>query len=138
MTSGYLPDRDPPAKCIVWGGDVAAPPALSLPAIAIPTLDTFMPSNVYVVQSTSDLSLVCVATNVRKAVTSAVIYLNSEIAGGDVTAESLATACLVDGAESDDPETAVKAMFRGKPGATATLALDDDLGSVIVTFLKTV
>ena len=97
-----------------------------------------MPSNVYVVQSASDLSLVCVATNVRKAVTSAIIHLNAEIAGGDVTVDSLATACLVDGTESDDPETAVKAMFRGKPGATATLALDEDLGSVIVTFLKTV
>ena len=97
-----------------------------------------MPSNVYVVQSASDLSLVCVATNVRKAVTSAIIHLNAEIAGGDVSADSLATACLVNGAESDDPETAVKAMFRGSPGATATLALDEDLGSVIVTFLKTV
>lgn len=139
MTSGYLPDHDPPAKCIVWGGDVAAPPALSLPAtLSIPTLDTFMPSNVYVVQSASDLSLVCVATNVRKAVTSAIIHLNAEITGGDVTVDSLATACLVDGAECDDPETAVKAMFRGSPGATATLALDESLGSVIVTFLKTV
>ena len=97
-----------------------------------------MASNVYVVQSASDLSLVCVATNVRKAVTSAVIHLNAEIAGGDVSADSLATACLVNGAESADPETAVKAMFRGSPGASATLALDESLGSVIVTFLKTV
>ena len=97
-----------------------------------------MASNVYVVQSASDLSLVCVATNVRKAVTSAVIHLNAEIAGGDVSADTLATACMVNGSETEDPETAVKAMFRGSPGATATLSLDESLGSVIVTFLKTV
>lgn len=97
-----------------------------------------MASNVYVVQSASDLSLVCVATNVRKAVTSAVIHLNAEIAGGDVSADTLATACMVNGSETEDPETAVKAMFRGSPGATASLSLDSELGSVIVTFLKTV
>ena len=97
-----------------------------------------MASNVYVVQSASDLSLVCVATNVRKAVTSAVIHLNAEISGGDVSAETLATACMVNGSETEDPETVVKAMFRGSPGATATLTLHESLGSVIVTFLKSV
>jgi hypothetical protein len=95
-------------------------------------------ANVYLVQSASDLSVVCVATNVRKAVTSAIIHLNAEIAGGDLDSDSLATACLVNGVESDDPDTAVKAMFRGKPGASATLCLDADLGSVIVTFLQTI
>ena len=140
MTSGYLPRRDRAAKCIVWGGDVAARPALSLfwPCFVPNFVRCLLASNVYVVQSASDLSLVCVATNVRKAVTSAIIHLNSEIAGGDVSVETLATACMVDGTESDDPETAVKAMFRGSPGATATLTLDESLGSVIVTFLKTV
>ena len=140
MTSGYLPRRDRAAKCIVWGGDVAARPALSLsrPCFVPNFVRCLLASNVYVVQSASDLSLVCVATNVRKAVTSAIIHLNSEIAGGDVSVETLATACMVDGTESDDPETAVKAMFRGSPGATATLSLDESLGSVIVTFLKTV
>lgn len=138
MTSGYLPVGDPPAKCIVWGGDVAAPPALFPSAtFYLPTLDTIM-ANVYVVQDADSLSLVCVATNVRKVVTSAIIHLNAEIAGGDVSADSLATTCLVNGVESDDPETAVKAMFRGSPGASATLALDESLGSVVVTFLKTV
>jgi len=139
VTSGYLPRRDRAAKCIVWGGDVTARPALSLFWLHLfLSSDLFMSSNVYVVQSLSDLSLVCVATNVRKAVTSAVIHLNAEIAGDDVSVETLATACMVNGTESDDPETAVKAMFRGSPGATATLSLDEDLGSVIVTFLKTV
>jgi hypothetical protein len=95
-------------------------------------------ANVYLVQSASDLSVVCVATNVRKAVTSAVIHLNAEIAGGDLDSDSLATACLVNGSEESDPETVVKAMFRGKPGASATLCLDADLGSVIVTFLQTI
>jgi len=140
VTSGYLPRRDRAAKCIVWGGDVTARPALSL--FWLHLFATFvrclLASNVYVVQSASDLSLVCVATNVRKAVTSAVIHLNAEIAGGDVSVETLATACMVNGSECEDPETAVKAMFRGSPGATATLSLDAELGSVIVTFLKTV
>lgn len=93
-------------------------------------------ANVYTVQSASG-EILCASTNVRKAVDAALVWLNAE-ASGQESPDQVASYLLVDGERQDDPDTAIKAAFRGRPGSHVSVCLDPDLSSLVITFLQTI